>query len=136
MPSTNSTEYAASVATPITFTQPQYNSGKLRTFRGTYTFAAQASGDTINLVTIPKGFRIIGIVAAMTAVAAKFRVAATLTASAFIPVAPAAVGATDSAAVVGADTPYLVDTVVVLTIGGAALPGSGRAYLDFICVQD
>lgn len=150
MPSTNSTEYAASVATPITFTQPQYNSGKLRTFRGTYTFAAQASGDTINLVTIPKGFRIIGIVAAMTAThggtatvalgdaaaAAKFRVAATLTASGFIGVAPAAVGATDSAAVVGADTPYLVDTVIVLTIAGAALPGSGRAYIDFLCVQD
>lgn len=150
MASTNSTEYAASVATPITFTQPQYAHGKVRTIRGTYTFAAQAAADTINLCTIPAGYRIIGMIAAMSAThgasatvsigdaasAVKFRAAATLTASAFIGVAPAAVGATDSAAVVGADTPYTTATVIVLTVGTAALPGSGRAYIDFLCVQD
>lgn len=150
MAATNSTEYANTVATPAVRNNSVYWGGRVRTFRGTYTFAAQASGDTINLVTIPKGYRIIGMVASMTAThggtatialgdsaaAAKFRAAATLTASGFIGVAPAAVGATDSAAVVGADTPYTSATVIVLTIAAAALPGSGRAYIDFLCVQD
>lgn len=150
MATTNSTEYANVVATPRSFNRPQVENGRLRVIRGTYTFASQASGDIINLFKLPAGSRVLWMVANMTATHGasatvkigdsadddKFRAAATLTAAATILPTTAAMGATDAAAVVGSDTPYTADTLIFLTVGTAALPSSGRAYIDCIFVID
>lgn len=150
MPTTNSYEYGLSIASPPTRLPAYLRGGRLRTLRATYTFASQASGAIINLGIIPKGARVIGCFANMSATHggsatvkigdsaddAKFRLAAPLTAAAYIPPQVASVGATDGAAVVGADAPYTSDTLVFLTIGAAALPSSGRAYIDIVYVLD
>lgn len=150
MASFNSTEYANTQATPVVFNRTQVEGGRVRVIRGTYTFAAQASGDTINLFELPKGARVLYMVAMMTATHGgsatikigdaadddKYRAAATLTANTIIYPIAAALGATDGAAVVGADAPYTADTVIFITIGAASLPGSGRAYIDCYYVLD
>lgn len=150
MATTNSTEYANVVATPTVFNRTQFEHGGLRVRSATYTFAAQASGDIINLFKLPAGARVLFFVAGMTATHGgtatvkigdaadddKFRLAATLTAAATILPQVAAWGATDSAAVVGADAPYTAETLIFLTIGAASLPGSGRARLDCVYVLD
>jgi len=150
MATTNSTEYTNVVATPNVFNKTQVEHGRVRVRRGTYTFASQASGDIINLFKLPAGARVLYFVAGMTATHGasatvkigdsadddKYRAAATLTAAATILPTTAAWGATDSAAVVGADTPYTSETLIFLTVGTAALPSSGRAMLDCYYVMD
>lgn len=150
MATTNSTEYANVVATPPVLNKTQVEHGRLRTKRATYTFASQASGDIINLFKLPAGARVLWFVAGMTATHGgsakvkigdsadddKYRAEATLTAAETILPTTAAWGATDSAAVVGADAPYTSETLIFLTIGTAALPSSGRAKLECIYVMD
>jgi hypothetical protein len=147
----NSTEYANTLATPIVFNRPQVEGGRVRTIRGTYTFAAQASGSIINLFELPAGARVLQTRARMSAThggtttiaigdsgsATKYRAAATLTANAVIEPTAAAIGATDAAAIVGVDAPYTSPTVIFITTGaGAALPGVGRAYIEMDYVVD
>lgn len=109
--------------------------GRLRRFRATVPFAAQASGDTIVLAAVPAGhtfafgmvnasatFGASATVAIGTAASAgKYRAAATHTAT--VPTLFGLYTAAD-------DVPLASPETVIMTVGVAALPGSGSAVVD------
>lgn len=113
--------------------------GTLRRFRADVNLAAQASGDTINLVTLPRGYRFAyGVLNSDTSLGtstvsigtaaspAKHRAAATFTAT---------------------DTPTLFgkqaateeaeggEQAIIATIGTAALPGAGNLTVDIFASE-
>lgn len=150
MATTYSTERTAERSSPIAVNPPQAAFGKVRIFTGTYTYASQAAG-VIELCTIPKGFKIVSIQPLMSAshggsatvavgdsaVADKFRAAATLTTNAPLTMPlTSVVGATDATAIEGMDAPYTADTVIQITTAVAALPASGRCTWTITAAQD
>ena len=129
MATTNSPEYAGYVATPPVLQAPGKWYGRLRGFEAVVALAGQASGDDINLFVLPQGFRpVFGVIQTTTSLGSatasigvagatgKYRAAATFTAIE----TPTLFGVTAgvSAVLEAAET-------VKLTIGTAALPGSG-----------
>lgn len=132
-----STEAALLQTTPKTYPNASYAGGRLRRFRNTIAFAAQAAADTITCQQVPAGhvfaFGIITSTATWGASAtvaigisgtpAKFRAAATSTAVE----TPTLFGlstAMDDDFLTAPETP-------ILTIAVAALPGSGVSVVDF-----
>lgn len=108
--------------------------GKLRRFRADVNLASQASGDTINLITLPRGYRFahgmlntdtsLGastLAIGVSGTAAKFRAAATFT-------------ATDTPTPFGKQAPTEeaegAEQAIIATIGTAALPASGNLTID------
>jgi hypothetical protein len=108
--------------------------GTLRRFRADVNLASQASGDTINLVTLPRGYSFAhGILNSDTSLgtatlaigvagtAAKFRAAATFT-------------ATDTPTLFGKQAPTEEAEgdaqAIIASIGTAALPASGNLTVD------
>lgn len=110
----------------------------VKTIRATVPLTAQASGDTIVLGKLPTGGRL--LFAAMNASAtlggtatvalgspsapAKYRAAATFT-TANTPVLVNLSAAAD-------DAPLGEEETVILTVGAAALPGSGTLVIDLV----
>ena len=139
MPTTNSTELAQLASNPANLLRPNQRGGFIRFMSAVVDFAAQASGDIINLFKLPAGARVVRIACNASASHGasatikigdsadddKYRAAATLTTVGYSIVNTAA--AQVGAAVEGADVPYTAETTIFATIGTAALPGSGRA---------
>lgn len=115
--------------------------GRVRVFNEKVTLAAQASGDTIEVGKLPKGARpLFGILLA----------SATLGASATIAIGVSGTPAKYRAAAVftSADTPTLfgvatnngdalaAEEIVIITVGVAALPGSGTLRVMIFYVTD
>jgi hypothetical protein len=136
MANTYSTEAALLQLTPKQYPNASYAGGRLRRFRNTITLAAQADTDTITCQPIPAGhvfaFGILNATATLGAsatiaigvagTAAKFRAAATFTAA-----APTLFGLSTAA-----DDDFLTSTETpIITVGTAALPGSGTLIVDF-----
>ena len=129
MATTNSPEYAGFAAMPPALQAPGKWYGRLRGFEAVIALAAQASGDDINLFVLPRGFRpVFGVIQSTTSLgsataaigiagsAGKYRAAATFTATD----TPTLFGVTT-----GVDGALEAEETVKLTIGAAALPGSG-----------
>ena len=135
MATTYANEVAGLGTSPTTKSDGGIQGGPLRRFRASFTMAAQASGDTIVLATVPAGYRFaFGIINASATMGASATVAIGIsgatgqyrTAAVFTAAAPTLFGnsaATDDAALTAAET-------VLLTIAVAALPGSGTAVVD------
>jgi len=131
--------YANEVAnfnpSPVANVDGGIHGGRLRRFRASFTMASQASGDDIVLARVPAGHRFaFGIINAsatmgasatvaigITGTTGKYRAAAVFTAAA--PTLFAVNTAADDDALTAEET-------VLLTIGVAALPASGTAYVD------
>jgi hypothetical protein len=135
MANTYAPEVAGLGTTPTGKSNGGVQGGRLRRFRATVPFAAQASGDTITLAQVPAGYTFaFGMVNASatfgasatiaigsTSTAAKYRAAATHTTT--VPTLFGLYTAAD-------DVPLAADETVVMTVGVAALPGSGSAVVD------
>lgn len=135
MANTYAPEVAGLGTTPTTQASGAVQGGRLRRFRATVPFAAQASGDTIVLATVPAGYVFaFGMVNASAtfgasatiaigtaASAAKYRAAAVHTAT-----VPTLFGVNTAAD----DAPLTAAETVIMTVGVAALPGSGSAVVD------
>ncbi|HEY0149855.1 MAG TPA: hypothetical protein VGB70_12740 [Allosphingosinicella sp.] len=110
------------------------NGGSLRRFQVDVNLAAQASGDTINLLTLPRGYRFAyGVLNSDTSLGAstlaigvaadpaKFRAAAIFT-------------ATDTPTLFGKQAPTREaegdEQAIIATVGAAALPGAGNLTID------
>ena len=130
MTTTNSSEFANFAAAPRVTLDPGKWYGKLRVFEATVPLASQASGDIVNLFSLPKGFRpLFGMLNSDTSLGSataaigiagttgKYRAAATFTATG----TPTLFGVT---AAVNGDA-LAADETAILTIGAAALPASG-----------
>lgn len=135
MPNTFAPEVAGLGTVPTSQASGAVQGGRLRRFRATVPFAAQASGDTITLATVPAGYVFaFGMINASAtfggtatvaigtaASAGKYRAAATHTAT--VPTLFGLYTAAD-------DVPLAAAEVVLMTVGAAALPGSGSAVVD------
>lgn len=135
MATTYSTDGAGYGTTPPTKVNGGLVGGRLRRYRASITFAAQASGDDIVLFKVPAGsvfaFGMINASATFGASATiaigisgntgKYRTAATHTAT--VPTLFGLYTAADDSATTAEET-------VLLTVGTAALPGSGSAVVD------
>ena len=135
MPNTFAPEVAGLGTTPTSMSSGGVQGGRLRRFRATVPFAAQAAADTITLATVPAGYTFAygmvnatatfgasATVAIGTAAApGKYRTAATHTAT-----VPTLFG--NSAA--ADDVPLDAEETVIMTIAVASLPGSGSAVVD------
>lgn len=135
MANTYAPEVAGLGTVPTTQAQGGVQGGRLRRFRATVPFAAQASGDTITLATIPAGY---------TFAFGMINASATFGASATVAIGPAGTtgkyrtAATHTATVptlfgnytASDDVPLAAAEVVLMTVAVAALPGSGSAVVD------
>ncbi len=135
MATTYANEVAGFGTTPNTKPDGGIHGGRLRRFRASFTMAAQASGDDIVLAKVPAGYRFaFGILNASATMGAsatvaigisgatgKYRAAAVFTAA-----APTLFGVNTAAD----DDALTAEETVLLTVGTAALPGSGTAYVD------
>lgn len=135
MAETYAPEVAGLGTIPTTQANGGVQGGRLRRFRATVPFAAQASGDTIVLAYVPAGhtfaFGMVNATATFGASATiaigtaassgKYRVAAVHTAT--VPTLFGVPGAAD-------DVPLASPETVIMTIAVAALPGSGSAVVD------
>jgi len=135
MTTTYANEVAGFGTTPNTKPDGGIHGGRLRRFRASFTMAAQASGDDIVLAKVPAGYRFaFGIINASATMGAsatvaigtassagKYRAAAVFTAA-----APTLFGVNTAAD----DDALTAEETVLLTVGTAALPGSGTAYVD------
>jgi hypothetical protein len=135
MPRTYANEVANFNTSPVANVDGGIHGGRLRRFRASFTMASQASGDDIVLARVPAGHRFaFGIINAsatmgasatvaigITGTTGKYRAAAVFTAAA--PTLFAVNTAADDDALTAEET-------VLLTIGVAALPASGTAYVD------
>jgi len=135
MTTTYANEVAGFGTTPNTKPDGGIHGGRLRRFRASFTMAAQASGDDIVLAKVPAGYRFaFGILNASATMGAsatvaigisgatgKYRAAAVFTAA-----APTLFGVNTAAD----DDALTAEETVLLTVGTAALPGSGTAYVD------
>ena len=135
MPNTFAPEVAGLGTVPTTQAYGGVQGGRLRRYRATVPFAAQASGDTITLAVIPAGhtfaFGVVNATATFgasatvaigtAASAGKYRAAAVHTA-----VVPTMFGVPAAAD----DAPLSAAETVIMTVGVAALPGSGSAVVD------
>lgn len=135
MANTYATEVAGLGASPVTKLDGGIQGGTLRRFRASFPLNSQASGDTITLAKVPAGYRFaFGIIngsatfgaSATVAIGVagatgKYRAAATFTAA-----APTLFGVSTAAD----DDALTAEETVLLTVGVAALPGSGTGYVD------
>lgn len=135
MATTYATEVAGFGTTPNTKPDGGIHGGRLRRFRASFTMASQASGDDIVLAKVPAGYRFaFGIINASATMGAsatvaigvsgstgKYRAAAVFTAA-----APTLFGVSTAAD----DDALTAEETVLLTVGVAALPSSGTAYVD------
>ena len=135
MATTYANEVAGFGTTPNTKPDGGIHGGRLRRFRASFTMASQASGDDIVLAKVPAGYRFaFGIINASATMGAsatvaigtassagKYRAAAVFTAA-----APTLFGVNTAAD----DDALSAEETVILTVGVAALPGSGTAYVD------
>lgn len=135
MANTYAPEVAGLGTIPTTQAQGGVQGGRLRRFRATVPFAAQASGDTVTLATVPAGytfaFGMVNATATFGATATiaigtaassgKYRVAAVHTAT--VPTLFGVPGAAD-------DVPLTAAETVIMTVAAASLPGSGSAVVD------
>lgn len=135
MANTYAPEVAGLGTTPTGKSNGGVQGGRLRRFRATVPFASQASGDTITLAQVPAGYTFaFGMVNASAtfgasatvaigtaASAGKYRAAATHTAT--VPTLFGLYTAADDEALDAEET-------VIMTVGVAALPGSGSAVVD------
>ena len=135
MPNTYAPEVAGLGTVPTSQASGAVQGGRLRRFRATVPFAAQASGDTVTLATIPAGYVFaFGMINASAtfggtatiaigpaSASGKYRAAATHTAT--VPTLFGLYTAAD-------DVPLAAAEVVLMTIAAASLPGSGSAVVD------
>ena len=135
MATTYANEVAGFGTTPETKVDGGIHGGRLRRFRASFTMASQASGDDIVLAKVPAGYRFaFGIINASATMGAsatvaigvsgstgKYRAAAVFTAA-----APTLFGVNTAAD----DDALTAEETVLLTVGTAALPSSGTAYVD------
>ncbi len=135
MARTYALEVAGFGTTPETKTDGGIHGGRLRRFRASFNMAAQAAGDDIVLARVPAGYRFaFGIINASATMGAsatvaigisgatgKYRAAAVFTAA-----APTLFGVNTAAD----DDALTAEETVLLTVGTAALPGSGTGYVD------
>lgn len=134
MANTYAKEYGNQVA-GIIKTANELNA-KVRRFKATIELAAQASGDTVTLFKVPKGYSFLtGILNASASLGTstvkigtaedddKYRASATHTAT-----APTLFGA-QAGFVEGGNTE---EEEILLTVGTAALPGSGTLVVDML----
>ena len=136
MANTYSTEAQLLQNTPRQMPNGSYSGGRVRRFRNTITLAAQADTDTITCQPIPAGHvfcfgmllasATLGasatIAIGISGTAAKFRAAATHTVT-----TPTLFGLSTAA-----DDDFLTATETpIITVGTAALPGSGTLVCDF-----
>lgn len=135
MPRFYATEVAGFGTSPETKPDGGIHGGRLRRFRASFTMAAQASGDDIVLARVPAGYRFaFGIINASATMGASATVAVGVagatgkyrTAAVFTAAAPTMFGNNTAAD----DDALTAEETVLLTIGVAALPGSGTAYVD------
>lgn len=129
-------EVAGLGTTPTGKSNGGVQGGGLRRFRATINFAAQAVADTITLAKVPAGYTFaFGVVNA----GASFGATATIA----IGTAGAGSGKYRTAAIqtvtgpvlfgnntAADDVPLAAEETVVMTVGVAALPGSGSAVVD------
>jgi hypothetical protein len=135
MPNTFAPEVAGLGTTPTGKSNGGVQGGRLRRFRATVPFAAQAAADTITLANVPAGYTFAyGMVNAsatfgasatvaigVAGTPAKYRAAATHTAT--VPTLFGLFSAAD-------DVPLAEAETVIMTIAVASLPGSGSAVVD------
>lgn len=135
MAQTYATEVAGLGTIPTTAADGGVQGGRLRRFRATVAFAAQAAADTVVLATVPAGYTFaFGMVNASATFGAsatiaignattpaKYRAAATHTTT--VPTLFGLYTAAD-------DVPLAAAETVILTVAVAALPGSGSAVID------
>lgn len=135
MANTYAPEVAGLGTTPTSKSNGGVQGGRLRRFRATVPFAAQAAGDTITLANVPAGhtfaygivnagasFGASATVAIGTATTAdKYRTAATHTTT-----GPTLFGLYTAAD----DVPLTAEETVIMTVAVAALPASGSAVVD------
>ncbi len=135
MATTYANEVAGFGTTPNTKPDGGIHGGRLRRFRASFTMAGQASGDDIVLAKIPAGYRFaFGILNASATMGASATVAIGIagatgkyrTAAVFTAAAPTLFGVNTAAD----DDALTAEETVLLTVGTAALPGSGTAYVD------
>lgn len=130
----NANEYSDQIAGTINAANEL--NAKVRRFKATIDLAAQASGDTITLFKVPKGYSFItGILNASASLSTstikigtaddddKYRASAVHTAT-----APTLFGA-QAGFVEGGNT---TEETIILTVGTAALPGSGTLVVDML----
>lgn len=135
MANTYAPEVAGLGTTPTGKSNGGVQGGRLRRFRATVPFESQASGDTITLAEVPAGYT---FAFGMVNASATFGASATI-----------AIGSTDSATKYRAaathtttvptlfglytaadDEPLAAEETVIMTVGVAALPGTGSAVVD------
>jgi hypothetical protein len=135
MARTYATEVANFGTSPVANVDGGIHGGRLRRFRASFTMAAQASGDDIVLARVPAGHRFaFGIINASATMGASATVAIGITgttgkyraAAVFTAAAPTLFGVSTAAD----DDALTAEETVLLTVGVAALPGSGTAYVD------
>lgn len=137
MAQTYANEVAVQYPRPGTVSQGALAGARVRRWRGSIDLAAQASGDTVVLANIPSGHAFVyGVVTASATLgtstvaigtaadAGKYRAAATFTTVD----TPTLFG--KSSAVGGAVHEEVEQ--VILTIGAAALPSSGKLVVDLL----
>lgn len=141
MTTTFATPYSGYNSTPVQLpTAQQGYAAKLLVFRAQITLAAQASGDVIKLMRLPKGILpLFGLLTSTVSLgtstlaignattAGKYRAAGVFTATD----TPTPFGVAANLGVV----PLANDEEVLATIGTAALPGSGTAFVDMVCAS-
>lgn len=135
MANTYAPEVAGLGTTPTGKSNGGVQGGRLRRFRATVPFAAQAVGDTITLARVPAGYTFAyGMVNASatfgatatiaignSTTAGKYRAAETHTTT--VPTLFGLYTAAD-------DVPLAAEETVIMTVGAAALPSSGSAVVD------
>ena len=135
MATTYATEVAGFGTTPNTKPDGGIHGGRLRRFRASFPLAAQASGDDIVLAKVPAGYRFaFGIINGSATFGASATVAIGVagatgkyrTAAVFTAAAPTLFGNSTAAD----DDALTAEETVLLTVGVAALPGSGTGYVD------
>lgn len=136
--STDLTGSANATSVPVGYRQPAtVVGGRTKTFRATFTYASQATTDTLQLFTLPAGATFIkgwAYTSASTSTATlafgpasstgKYRAAAAITTTDV----PVDFGITAAASA----APLAAEETVIATIGTAALPASGTLTVFFL----
>jgi hypothetical protein len=114
--------------------------GRLRRFKSVVTFATQTTSDTIEVAKLPKGARVAFILITVDTSTGTSTVALGIAGSTAKYKAAGAVTTTNVPQIFGVAAALgealTAEEIVIITIGTASLPGSGRMVIEFFYSVD
>jgi len=141
MANTYATELAGQTSTPVDKLLSSTQGATERVFRATITMASQASGDTITLARVPKGYRFSrGVITASATMGAAATIAIGTAASSAKYRAAAVFTAVDTPTMFGKTTgidaaKLTAEETVIATIAAASLPASGTVVIELVYIK-